>query len=65
MDSQLQNKLALITGSTGGIGLAIAEKLPQGRVAEIEDVAPTFLHVLESTYLNGANIPVNGGGPKK
>ena len=27
MDSQLKNKLALITGSTGGIGLAIAKNL--------------------------------------
>ena len=39
----------------------VGKQLPIGRVAEIEDVAPTFLHVLESTYLNGANIPVNGG----
>ena len=27
MDSQLKNKLALVTGSTGGIGLAIAKNL--------------------------------------
>ena len=39
----------------------VSKQLPIGRVAEIEDVAPTFLHVLESTYINGANIPVNGG----
>ena len=32
-----------------------------GRVAKIEDVAPTFVHVIESTYLNGVDIPVNGG----
>jgi NAD(P)-dependent dehydrogenase (short-subunit alcohol dehydrogenase family) len=39
----------------------VAQQLPIGRVAKIEDVAPTFLHVIESTYLTGVNIPVNGG----
>ena len=39
----------------------VAKQLPIGRIAKIEDVAPTFLHVIESTYLNGVDIPVNGG----
>ena len=39
----------------------VAKQLPIGRVAKIEDVAPTFVHVIESTYLNGVDIPVNGG----
>ena len=39
----------------------VAKQLPIGRVAKIEDIAPTFLHVIESTYLTGVTIPVKGG----
>jgi NAD(P)-dependent dehydrogenase (short-subunit alcohol dehydrogenase family) len=39
----------------------VGKQLPIGRVATVEDVAPTYLHVLESSYLTGITIPVNGG----
>jgi NAD(P)-dependent dehydrogenase (short-subunit alcohol dehydrogenase family) len=39
----------------------VATQLPIGFIAKAEDVAPTYLHVLQSTYLTGITIPVNGG----
>lgn len=39
----------------------VAKQLPIGFIAKAEDVAPTYLHVLQSTYLTGITIPVNGG----
>ena len=39
----------------------IGKQLPIGRVAEIEDVAPAYLDIIQSTYITGTNIPVNGG----
>lgn len=39
----------------------VAQQLPIGRVAEIEDVAPAYLNIIQSTYITGTNIPVNGG----
>jgi NAD(P)-dependent dehydrogenase (short-subunit alcohol dehydrogenase family) len=39
----------------------VAKQLPIGFIAKAEDIAPTYLHVLQSTYLTGITIPVNGG----
>ncbi|MEL6928668.1 MAG: SDR family oxidoreductase [Cyanobacteria bacterium J06600_6] len=39
----------------------VGKQLPIGRVAEIEDIAPAYLDVLQSTYMTGNNIPINGG----
>jgi NAD(P)-dependent dehydrogenase (short-subunit alcohol dehydrogenase family) len=39
----------------------VVKQLPIGFIAKAEDVAPTYLHILQSTYLTGITIPVNGG----
>lgn len=39
----------------------VAKQLPIGFIAKAEDIAPTYLHILQSTYLTGVTIPVNGG----
>ena len=39
----------------------VGKQLPIGRVATIDDVAPTFLSVIQSSYITGVTIPVNGG----
>lgn len=39
----------------------VAQQLPIGRVAKPEDIAPTYLHLLQSPYITGATVPVNGG----
>lgn len=39
----------------------VAKQLPIDFIAKPEDVAPTYLHILQSTYLTGITIPVNGG----
>lgn len=39
----------------------VGKQLPIGRVATIDDVAPTYLHVIQSSYITGVTIPVNGG----
>lgn len=39
----------------------VGKQLPIGRVAKIDDVAPIYLNLIESTYLTGVTIPVNGG----
>ncbi|GAA6621451.1 SDR family oxidoreductase [Scytonema sp. NUACC26] len=39
----------------------VGKQLPIGRVATIDDVAPIYLHVLQSSYITGITIPVNGG----
>lgn len=39
----------------------VGKQLPIGRVATIDDVAPIYLHVIQSSYITGVTIPVNGG----
>lgn len=39
----------------------VSKQLPIGRVAEIEDIAPAYLNIIQSTYMTGNNIPINGG----
>lgn len=39
----------------------VGQQLPTGRVATIDDVAPVFLSVIQSSYITGITIPVNGG----
>lgn len=39
----------------------VGQHLPIGRVAKPEDLAPTYLHLLTSTYITGVTIPVDGG----
>lgn len=39
----------------------VGKQLPIGRVATIDDVAPTYLYVIQSSYITGVTIPVNGG----
>lgn len=39
----------------------VGEQLPIGRVAEIKDIAPAYLDIIQSTYMTGNNIPINGG----
>lgn len=39
----------------------VGKQLPIGRVAMIDDVAPTYVHVIQSSYITGVTIPVNGG----
>lgn len=39
----------------------VGKQLPIGRVATIDDVAPTYLDVIQSSYITGVTIPVNGG----
>lgn len=39
----------------------VGKQLPIGRVATIDDVAPIYLHVIQSSYITGITIPVNGG----
>jgi len=39
----------------------VGKQLPIGRVATIDDVAPAYLHVIQSSYITGVTIPVNGG----
>lgn len=39
----------------------VGKQLPIGRVAEIKDVAPAYLDIIQSTYITGTTIPINGG----
>ena len=39
----------------------VAEQLPVGFIAKPEEIAPTYLYVLQNRYLNATTIPVNGG----
>lgn len=39
----------------------VAGQLPVGFIAKPEEIAPTYLYVLQTRYLNAATIPVNGG----
>jgi NAD(P)-dependent dehydrogenase (short-subunit alcohol dehydrogenase family) len=39
----------------------VGKQIPIGRVATIDDVAPAYLHVIQSSYITGATIPINGG----
>ena len=39
----------------------VASQLPIGFVVKPEGVASAFVRVIESTYLNGVTLPVNGG----
>lgn len=39
----------------------VGKQLPLGHVAEVDDVAPAYLHLLQSSYITGTTIPVNGG----
>ena len=39
----------------------VAEQLPVGFIAKPEEIAPTYLYVLQTRYLNATTIPVNGG----
>ena len=40
----------------------IAESIPLGRLGEAKEVAESIIFLLESTYITGAVLPVNGGG---
>ena len=40
---------------------SVGKQLPIGRVAEIEDIAPAYLDIIQSTYMTGNNITINGG----
>lgn len=61
MDLQLQGKVALVTGSTAGIGFAIAEALL--RFATPEEVANLVAYVASprSSATTGAALRVDGG----
>ncbi|MEL7313443.1 MAG: SDR family oxidoreductase [Cyanobacteria bacterium J06559_3] len=39
----------------------VAEQLPVGFIAKPEEIAPTYVYVLQTQYLNATTIPVNGG----
>lgn len=39
----------------------VGKQLPLARVAEIDDIAPVYLHLIQSSYITGTTIPVNGG----
>lgn len=52
---------AMEAGARRALFDRVSLQLPIGFVARPEDVASTFVHVIESTYLNGVTIPVNGG----
>jgi NAD(P)-dependent dehydrogenase (short-subunit alcohol dehydrogenase family) len=40
---------------------AVGKSLPVGRVATPEEVATTYLHVVENEFFTGAHLKVNGG----
>lgn len=40
----------------------IEESIPLGRLGEAKEVAESILFLLESSYITGAVLPVNGGG---
>lgn len=39
----------------------VGKQLPIGRVAEVEDIALAYMDIIQSTYITGTNIPINGG----
>jgi NAD(P)-dependent dehydrogenase (short-subunit alcohol dehydrogenase family) len=39
----------------------VAAQLPVGFIAKPEEIAPTYLYLMQTRYLNAATIPVNGG----
>ena len=39
----------------------VAAQLPVGFIAKPEEIAPSYLYVLQTQYLNGTTLPVNGG----
>ena len=40
---------------------ALREEIPLGRIGKPEDVASAVTGLIESEYVNGADVPVNGG----
>ena len=40
---------------------ALREEIPLGRIGKPEDVANAVTGLIESEYVNGADVPVNGG----
>lgn len=40
---------------------ALREEIPLGRIGKPEDVANAVTGLIESEYINGADVPVNGG----
>lgn len=40
---------------------ALREEIPLGRIGKPEDVADAVTGLIESEYVNGADVPVNGG----
>ena len=39
----------------------VAGQLPVGFIAKPEDIAPSYLYVLQTRYLNGSTLDINGG----
>ena len=39
----------------------VGKQLPIGRVADVEDIALAYMDIVQSTYITGTNIPINGG----
>jgi NAD(P)-dependent dehydrogenase (short-subunit alcohol dehydrogenase family) len=61
--TQLKDKVAIITGAAGGIGLATANKVPLHRYAENDEIAAlmAFLAGDDASYCPGAPFVVDGG----
>lgn len=57
----LKGKTALVTGSTSGIGLAIAQ--PTGQFVTVEQIAgfALFLCTDHASSITGAILPMDGG----
>ena len=39
----------------------VSGQLPVGFIAKPEEIAPSYMYVLQTQYLNGTTLPVNGG----
>jgi NAD(P)-dependent dehydrogenase (short-subunit alcohol dehydrogenase family) len=73
MDLRLNGRRAVVTGSSGGIGEAIARRLaaevaeilhnPTGRLGRPDEVANLVAFVASplADYINGANLRIDGG----